>query len=142
VGLEVFKKLLKSKKSVDVVGIVRSKWSARALRRIGATPEQIRVADIRDKDAVKAAFSGISNCKVVMCTGSKTRRKLFSLAKAAVWKVALKDYKVKPKDLYYRDGERPYVYDYGGTKNCVDAALTARCEQFVLLSWYCIMLFE
>lgn len=62
VGYHVFKKLLQ-RKNFYPIGLVRNKRGMKELIKIGATPEQIRIGDIRKKEDLKGAFDGATKCK-------------------------------------------------------------------------------
>jgi hypothetical protein len=132
VGLEVFKKLLKNKKTFEVVGVVRSQRGIGILKGLGASDAQIKVADITDKESIRASLKGAD--KVIVCTSSKPRRTLFAFIKLFLSKLLRRDIKLKPTDMYYRENESPYVMDYVGARNCIDAAVAENCQHFVLLS--------
>ena len=133
VGIEVFKKLMK-RTNTDVIGVVRSQRGAKALKQVGASDSQVKIADITDKEAMKEVFRGEDGCKVIFCVSSQPKRRLFSYVKSAVYRVTARKFKPKPENFYYPEGASPYLIDYMATKNCVDAAVAAKCEHFVLLS--------
>lgn len=131
VGLEVFKKLQK-RKQFEVVGIVGTMNEGRKLRDLGATVEQIKVANVADRGELRVAFQGAQ--KVIDCRSSSPRRRLVSYVKSFFRKVFRGSSKLKGSDMFYSDDESPYRVDYIGLKNCVDAAVDANCDHFVLLS--------
>lgn len=130
-GFELVKKLLR-KRQFEVIAVVRSERGADQLRSIGLTSEQIRVADVADKRAVRDALQGAD--KVVYCVSSTARKSLSSRLKQLGSWLIRRDYTPKSKDLFYRAEESPYALDYVGQKNCVDAAVEIQCSHFVLLS--------
>ena len=136
VGLEVVKKLMRRKQSVEVTAIVRNERGKRALKSFGLPEERIRVADITDKNALKAAFVNLDGANVLLCASSSPRIKLFSRLKLALSRRILRRTNAKPRaeDLFYKEEESPYKVDYIGHRNCVDVAVSIKCRHFVLLS--------
>ena len=132
-GMEVFKKLMK-KSNVDVVGVVRSKRGVKSLKNIGADDSQIRIADITDREAIREVFRESENCRVIFCISSQPKRRLMSFVKSALFRVTSGKYKPKPGDFYFPHEATPYDINYVATKNCIDAAVSAKCEHFILLT--------
>ena len=56
VGYLCFKKLLARKKTFSPVGLVRDKRGYDQLLKLGATPEQIRIGDITNKESLRGVF--------------------------------------------------------------------------------------
>ena len=61
VGYLCFKKLLSRRKAFSPVGLVRDKKGYNELLKLGATPDQIRIGDITNKESLKGVFGTMYN---------------------------------------------------------------------------------
>lgn len=127
-GSLVFQKLLKSS-DFSPVGLIRSDKSAGKLKKLGASNENILVADVTDVKVLENAFKGAD--KVVLCTSAVPKIKILSIIKTLVFKVFGKA--SRPEFTFPSNGD-PFNVDWLGAKNQIDAAKKAGVKQFVFLS--------
>lgn len=130
VGYDVFKKLLK-RKTFDPVGVVRDKGGYNELLRLGAKPEQVKIADITKRDQLRGVFQGAS--KVVLCTSAQPHKKRRFRIKNFVRSLIGKARPPRPSDLKYERNQEPYVVDYIGQKNVIDFAVREKVEHIVMV---------
>ena len=130
VGLLVFKKLLK-KKSFEPVGIVRDRKGYNTLIRLGASPEQIKICDIRFKESLEGVFEGAT--KAVLATSARPKKTLGYAVSDFFRKLIGKSDPPSGSDLYYPDKQSPYDVDFIGQKNVIDACMAASVEHIVML---------
>jgi nucleoside-diphosphate-sugar epimerase len=130
VGYEVFKKLLK-RKTFSPVAVVRDKSAYNDLIRIGATPDQVKIADITKRDSLRGVFNGAS--KVVLCTSAQPQVRLRYRVKNFFRSIIGKARSPRPKDLKYERGQEPYNVDFLGQKNVIDLAVRERVEHIVMV---------
>lgn len=131
VGYDVFKKLLK-RKTFDPVGVVRDKGGYNELLRLGAKPEQVKIADITKRDQLRGVFQGAS--KVVLCTSAQPHKKRRFRIKNFFRSLIGKSRSPRPSDLKYERNQEPYVVDYLGQKNVIDLAIREKSmEQIVMV---------
>lgn len=131
VGFLVFKKLL-LRKNFYPIGLVRDKKGFQELIKIGASPEQIRIGDVRKRETLRGAFDGATKC--VMCTTAKPLKRLSFRAKNIFRKLTFREEKQpEPADLYYPDDETPYLVDYLGQKHVIDEMMRVGVEHIVML---------
>lgn len=127
-GSIVFQKLLKSNE-FSTFGLIRSNKSADKLKKLGATNDNILVADVTDVNILENAFQGAE--KVILCTSAVPKIKILSIIKTLVFKVFGKA--SRPEFTFPANGD-PYNVDWLGAKNQIDAAKKAGVKQFVFLS--------
>jgi len=138
VGFFVFKKLLRREKKDTgeklfyPLALVRNQKDITSLLSLGASPEQIILGDITDKESLSGCFKDVD--KVVLCTSSaprkKTQYKVLNFFKSLVGQGALP----APTDLYYAKKESPYDVDFLGQKHVIDEAVESKVEHIVMLS--------
>lgn len=130
VGLLVFKKLLRRK--YPVVGLVRDKRGEESLKKLGATPDQIKIGDITKKETLAGVFTGAN--KAILCTSTRPQKKLSFRIKNFIKSIILRQPKEKPQatDLYFKKGESPYEVEYLGQKNVIDCCVEAKVEHIIL----------
>ena len=129
-GTQVFKKLNK-RKSFEPIGLVMDKGEYQNLIKVGAKPEQIKIADITKRDTLKGVFEGVS--KVVLCTSAQPKPRLRFRIKNVFRGLIGKARSPKPKDLKYQKNQSPYFVDFIGQKNVIDRCLKERVEHVVLV---------
>lgn len=126
----VFKKLLK-KKSFEPIGIVRDKSGYNTLLRLGASPEQIKICDIRFKESLEGVFEGAT--KAILCTSARPKKTMRYAVTDFFRKLVGKSNPPDGSDLYYPDKQSPYDVDFIGQKNVIDCCLAAQVEHIVML---------
>ena len=130
VGYDVFKKLLK-RKTFSPIGVVRDKKGYNELVRLGAKPEQVKIADITNREQLRGVFQGAS--KVVLCTSAQPHKRFRYRAKNFIRSLVGKSRSPRPNDLKYERNQEPYVVDYQGQKNVIDFAVREKVEHIVLV---------
>ena len=138
----VFQKLLK-RKEFKPIGICRDKDGKRSLLKLGASVDQVEIADIRDKSSISSLFHEHKEDKskiekIIMCESARPRKKLSRRLKDFFRKYLLRQDVAlrKTSDMYYKEGESPYQIDYVGAKNVIDAAVestNSKVDHIVLL---------
>jgi hypothetical protein len=133
VGYEVFRKLLRRQK-FKPFGLVRSKQDARKLIRLGATPEQVFIGDITDRQTLQGLFVGID--KVVLCTSARPRKTITYRVKNFFLSLIGRGRSPKVAELYYPKGSSPFLVDFMGQKNVIDEAIASSNDSlhFIMLS--------
>ena len=129
-GTSVFQKLNK-RKSFEPIGVVMNKGEYQDLMKIGAKPEQIKIADITKRDQLKGVFEGAS--KVVLCTSARPVPRLRFRIKNFFRGLIGKARPPKPKDLKYVKNQSPYNVDFIGQKNVIDRSMKERVEHIVMV---------
>ena len=130
-GISVFQKLNKRKKSFEPIGVVMNKGEYQDLIKIGAKPDQIRIADITKRDQLKGVFEGAS--KVVLCTSARPIPRLRFRVKNFFRGLIGKTRSPRPKDLKYKKDQSPYNVDFAGQKNVIDRSMKERVEHIVMV---------
>ena len=131
VGYHVFSKLMKRKSQFYPIAIVRDIAGMRALLKLGASQEQVRIADITQKEQLLGIFD---NCqKVVMCTSARPKKFLTRRIKDFFKRIVRMEVTSKGSDMYYPKGQDPYNVDFIGQKNVIDLAVDAKVEHMVML---------
>jgi len=132
VGYEVFRKLLRRQK-FRPFGLVRSKQDARKLIKLGATPEQVYIGDITDRQTLQGLFLGID--KVVLCTSARPRKTITYRVKNFFRSLIGKGRTPKVDELYYPKGSSPFLVDFMGQKNVIDEAIASSNDSlhFIML---------
>ena len=116
VGFLVFKKLLK-KKSFYPIGLVRDKKGFQNLIKAGASPDQIKICDIRYKETIVDIFEGVE--KVVLCTTAKPKKTIKYVITEFIRKLLRQETVPQGSELYYPDKQTPYDVDFIGQKNAI-----------------------
>ncbi|KAJ1399247.1 hypothetical protein B484DRAFT_339463 [Ochromonadaceae sp. CCMP2298] len=130
VGLITFKKLL-SRRRFSPIAIVSNKQEYKALKKLGAADEQIRICDITQKATLAGVFGGAE--KVVICSAAAPKRRLAFRIKNFFRGLVGRHKPPLAADLFYEKGRRPYEVDYLGQRNVVDECLRSRVGHVVLL---------
>ena len=130
VGYDVFKKLLK-RKTFSPIGVVRDKKGYNELVRLGAKPEQVKIADITNREQLRGVFQGAS--KVVLCTSAQPHKRFRYRVKNFIRSLVGKSRSPRPNDLKYERNQEPYIVDYQGQKNVIDFAVREKVEHIVLV---------
>jgi hypothetical protein len=136
VGFLTFKKLMRRRK-FSPIALVSNDKEYKALKKLGASDEQIKICDITQKSTLKGLFSGAD--KVVICSTAAPKKRLGFRIKNFLRGLKFWTPKVGRKkapaasDMYYEKGKRPYEVDFLGQKNIVDECLKAKVDHVVLL---------
>jgi saccharopine dehydrogenase-like NADP-dependent oxidoreductase len=129
-GKLVFEQL-KADANYKPVGLVRSGKAQKALRAVGASDDEVCVADVADESALAAAMAGCD--AVVLCTSAVPAIKKLSLVKTLAAKV-LPFVKTSRPAFKFSPKSTPEEVDWIGAKKQIDAAKSAGIEQFVFVS--------
>lgn len=131
VGYLVFKKLLENKKFCPIA-LVRDKKSVERLKKLGAEPTQIFKGDVTNKDTLKGLFNGVN--KVILCTSSRAKKRLRFRVRSLFARLFRKQKPIPSgRDMFYPKGQQPYLVDYIGQRNIIDAAIQNNVEHIVML---------
>lgn len=135
-GFLLFSKLMKRKSpAFYAVGIVSDKRGSKELLKLGANPDQIKIADITQKSSLTGVFDKAD--KVVICSSARPKK---------YWRRRVKDFlkryllrkgtiPTRPHDMYYEKGEQPYQVDYIG-RHLIYMVHTHECAQFSPFSFF------
>ncbi len=129
-GKLVFEQL-KADDNYKPVGLARSSKAQKALSAVGATTDEVVVADVADESALAAAMSGCD--AVVLCTSAVPAIKPLSLMKTMATKVLPFVKTSRPSFKFPKNGT-PEEVDWLGAKKQIDAAKAAGIKQFVFVS--------
>ena len=129
-GKHVFEQL-KADDNYKPVGLARSGKAQKALKAVGASDDEVCVADIADEKSLAAAMSGCD--AVVLCTSAVPAIKPLSLMKTMATKFLPFVKTSRPAFKFPKNGT-PEEVDWFGAKKQIDAAKTAGVKQFVFVS--------
>ena len=129
-GKLVFEQL-KADDNYKPVGLARSSKAQKALKAVGASDDEVCVADVADESALAAAMSGCD--AVVLCTSAVPAIKPLSLMKTMATKVLPFVKTSRPAFKFPKNGT-PEEVDWLGAKKQIDAAKAAGIKQFVFVS--------
>ena len=129
-GKLVFEQL-KADDNYKPVGLARSSKAQKALTAVGATSDEVVVADVADESALAAAMAGCD--AVVLCTSAVPAIKPLSLMKTMATKVLPFMKTSRPSFKFPKNGT-PEEVDWFGAKKQIDAAKKAGVKQFVFVS--------
>ena len=129
-GKLVFEQL-KADGSYKPVGLARSGKAQKALKAVGASDDEVLVADIADEKSLADAMSGCD--AVVLCTSAVPAIKPLSLMKTMATKVLPFMKTSRPSFKFPKNGS-PEEVDWFGAKKQIDAAKKAGVKQFVFVS--------
>ena len=129
-GKLVFEQL-KADDNYKPVGLARSSKAQKALTAVGATTDEVIVADVADESALAAAMAGCD--AVVLCTSAVPAIKPLSLMKTMATKVLPFVKTSRPSFKFPKNGT-PEEVDWFGAKKQIDAAKKAGVKQFVFVS--------
>jgi len=129
-GKLVFEQL-KADGNYKPVGLARSSKAQKALTAVGATSDEVIVADIADEKSLAAAMSGCD--AVVLCTSAVPAIKPLSLMKTMATKFLPFVKTSRPAFKFPKNGT-PEEVDWLGAKKQIDAAKAAGVKQFVFVS--------
>ena len=129
-GKLVFEQL-KADSNYKPVGLARSAKAQKALKAVGASDDEVCVADIADEKSLAAAMSGCD--AVVLCTSAVPAIKPLSLMKTMATKFLPFVKTSRPAFKFPKNGT-PEEVDWLGAKKQIDAAKTAGVKQFVFVS--------
>ena len=113
------------------VGLARSSKAQKALKAVGASDDEVCVADIADEKSLADAMSGCD--AVVLCTSAVPAIKPLSLMKTMATKFLPFVKTSRPAFKFPKNGT-PEEVDWLGAKKQIDAAKTAGVKQFVFVS--------
>ncbi len=118
--------------SIEPVGLARSKRALKALRKAGATREEIIRADAtQSKESLVSAMRGCEG--VVLCTSAVPSIRPLSLVKLLFTKYVRRSAGGRPAFKFARGGT-PEEVDWLGAKLQIDAAVEAGVKRFVFVS--------
>ena len=129
-GKLVFEQL-KADDNYKPVGLARSSKAQKALKAVGASDDEVCVADIADEKSLAAAMTGCD--AVVLCTSAVPAIKPLSLMKTMATKFLPFVKTSRPAFKFPKNGT-PEEVDWLGAKKQIDAAKTAGVKQFVFVS--------
>ena len=129
-GKLVFEQL-KADDNYKPVGLARSSKAQKALSAVGATTDEVVVADIADEKSLAAAMAGCD--AVVLCTSAVPAIKPLSLMKTMATKFLPFVKTSRPAFKFPKNGT-PEEVDWLGAKKQIDAAKAAGIKQFVFVS--------
>ena len=129
-GKLVFEQL-KADDNYKPVGLARSSKAQKALRAVGASDDEVCVADIADEKSLADAMTGCD--AVVLCTSAVPAIKPLSLMKTMATKVLPFVKTSRPSFKFPKNGT-PEEVDWFGAKKQIDAAKKAGVKQFVFVS--------
>ena len=129
-GKLVFEQL-KADDNYKPVGLARSSKAQKALKAVGASDDEVCVADVADESALAAAMTDID--AVVLCTSAVPAIKPLSLMKTMATKVLPFVKTSRPAFKFPKNGT-PEEVDWFGAKKQIDAAKKAGVKQFVFVS--------
>ena len=129
-GKLVFEQL-KADDNYKPVGLARSSKAQKALKAVGASDDEVCVADIADEKSLAAAMTGCD--AVVLCTSAVPAIKPLSLMKTMATKFLPFVKTSRPAFKFPKNGT-PEEVDWLGAKKQIDAAKTAGLKQFVFVS--------
>ena len=129
-GKLVFEQL-KADDNYKPVGLARSSKAQKALSAVGATTDEVVVADIADEKSLAAAMAGCD--AVVLCTSAVPAIKPLSLMKTMATKV-LPFVKTSRPSFKFPKAGTPEEVDWLGAKMQIDAAKAAGVKRFVFVS--------
>jgi len=129
-GKLVFQKL-KRDYAIMPLGLARSMKAVKALRKAGASDDEIIRADVTDKVALVSAMAGCDS--VVLCTSAVPKIKFFTLLKVLFKKFVLRRKEPGRPEFTYPRGT-PEEIDWLGAKLQIDAAKEAGVARFVFVS--------
>ena len=129
-GKLVFEQL-KADDNYKPVGLARSSKAQKALTAVGASSDEVIVADVADESALSAAMAGCD--AVVLCTSAVPAIKPLSLMKTMATKVLPFMKTSRPSFKFPKNGS-PEEVDWFGAKKQIDAAKKAGVKQFVFVS--------
>ena len=129
-GKLVFEQL-KADDNYKPVGLARSSKAQKALSAVGATSDEVIVADVADESALAAAMTGCD--AVVLCTSAVPAIKPLSLMKTMATKFLPFVKTSRPAFKFPKNGT-PEEVDWFGAKKQIDAAKKAGVKQFVFVS--------
>ena len=130
-GKLVFQQLNENE-SVEPLGFVRSKKATKALKKIGATSEQIVTGDTMDAESLAASFDGCD--AVVLCTSAVPAIKPWSIVKLLFKKKVLRREDAGRPEFKFGAHGTPQEVDWLGAKKQIDAAKAAGVGHFVFIS--------
>ena len=131
-GKLVFEKLKKDYDTITPVGLARSAKAVKALKKAGASADEVVTADIADEAALASAMA---NCDaVVMCTSAVPAIKKWSLVKLLFKKTILRRKDAGRPEFKFGPGCTPEEVDWLGAKKQIDAAKAAGVSHFVFVS--------
>ena len=131
-GKLVFQKLNDDYENVEPLGLVRSKKATKALKKVGATSEQIVAGDTMDVASLSRAMSGCDT--VVLCTSAVPSIKQWSIVKLLFKKQVLRRKDAGRPEFSFGANGTPQEVDWLGAKNQIDAAKAAGVGHFVFIS--------
>ena len=129
-GKLVFEQL-KADSNYKPVGLARSGKAQKSLKAVGASDDEVCVADIADEKSLAAAMSACD--AVVLCTSAVPAIKPLSLMKTMATKFLPFVKTSRPAFKFPKNGT-PEEVDWLGAKKQIDAAKTAGLKQFVFVS--------
>ena len=129
-GKLVFEQL-KADDNYKPVGLARSSKAQKALKAVGASDDEVCVADIADEKSLAAAMTGCD--AVVLCTSAVPAIKPLSLMKTMATKFLPFVKTSRPAFKFPKNGT-PEEVDWLGAKKQIDAAKAAGIKQFVFVS--------
>ena len=129
-GKLVFEQL-KADDNYKPVGLARSSKAQKALTAVGATSDEVIVADVADESALATAMAGCD--AVVLCTSAVPAIKPLSLMKTMATKVLPFVKTSRPSFKFPKNGT-PEEVDWLGAKKQIDCAKKAGVKQFVFVS--------
>jgi len=118
--------------SLSPVGLVRSKKALKALKKAGATADEIIKADATNSEELAKAMSGCDS--VVMCTSAVPKILPFSIVKLLFKKTILRRADPGRPAFKFGAGGTPEEVDWLGAKMQIDTAKEAGVKQFVFVS--------
>lgn len=131
-GRLVFQQLKSDYSSISPLGLVRSRKAARALRKAGASKEELVTADVTKKDELVAAMRGCDG--VVLCTSAVPKILPLSILKLLFKKTILRSQNPGRPQFKFAEGGTPEEVDWLGAKLQIDAAKEAGVKRFVFVS--------
>lgn len=118
--------------SFSPVGLVRSKKAIKALRKAGASDDEIIQADATNSEELAKAMSGCDS--VVMCTSAVPKILPWSIVKVLFKKTVLRRADPGRPKFKFGPGGTPEEVDWLGAKMQIDAAVEAGVKNFVFVS--------
>ena len=129
-GKLILKQALQKPEQYEAIGVVRDESSrSKVAKELSCDPEQLVVADIRDFESLRQAFSPRVDA-LIIATSAVPKIQPLSIVKVLIGKLI--GQKFLP-EFTFKLGQTPKEVDYDGQLNQINAAKELGCQHVVLL---------